>query len=304
MTAPGASKLSGVTILVIAVAFFGALDTTTKIASALAPVIMAIWARYVVQTAATVAVLWPKERSALFRTRRPGLQLIRALLLVLSNALAFLSLRHMNVGEFTAVVMLTPLLLTVAAALMFHEQVSWPRWACVWAGFIGTLAVIRPDVGGFNAAMLLPLLLVVASTVFQLITSRLAKVDGAGAIHLYSGLGGLLISSLALPFAWQALPISTWLVLALMGLLGGFGHFLLIVAFARAPVSRLTPYLYLQILFATLGGWIVFHHLPDGWSAIGMLLIGASGAYGTWLSAREHQQALAEQARLPPHAQP
>ena len=277
----------GIAFILVAVTCFGALDTASKVAAVSVPVLMAVWVRYLVQTLATGAVLWPRQRSALLRTGRPWLQLLRSLLLVTSNALAFLSLAVMHVGEFTAVVMLTPLLLTVVAAWALQESVSWLRWACVIGGFAGTMLVMRPGSDLFQPAMLLPLLLVVSNAAFQIVTSMLAKGDSPGTIHFYSGLGGLVLASLGLPWVWTAQPAWMWSVMLLMGVLGALGHFFLIMAYSRTPVAVLTPYLYLQILFAAFGGWLVFSHVPDSWAVAGMGLIFACGVFGTWLTGRE-----------------
>lgn len=280
-------RIGGVAFIVLALMCFGALDTTSKVAAAVAPVVMALWMRYLVQASSTILILWPRQGRTLLHSRRPGLQLLRAVLLVSCNGIAYVSLAHMHVGEFSAIVMLTPLLLTVVAALGLREPVSALRWACLLGGFAGTLLVMRPGREMFTPALLLPLLLVVANTGFQLVTSTLAKADAPGTIHFYSGLGGLLMTSLALPVAWQALPATVWGILLLVGVFGALGHFLLIMAYARTPVAILTPYLYLQIGFGALGGWIVFSHVPDGWSLAGIALICICGVYGTWLTGRE-----------------
>jgi drug/metabolite transporter (DMT)-like permease len=283
----GSHRLGGIACIVLALACFGALDTSSKVATATVPVVMAIWARCLIQTAATWAVLWPSMRSRLFHTRRPGAQVLRGLLLISTNSIAYVSLAHMPVGEFTAIIMLTPLLLTVLAAWSLHEPVSPLRWLCVGAGFVGTLVVIRPGADIFDWASLLPLLLVACSAAYQLLTRSMARRDEPGTIHFYSGLTGLVVTSALLPFFWRALPAGAWWLLALLGVLGTLGHFLLIMAYQRAPVARLTPYLYLQIFFAALGGWIVFAHVPDAWSLAGIGLIVVSGVFGTWLTGRE-----------------
>ena len=72
-----------------------------------------------------------------------------------------------------------------------------------------------------------------------------------------------------------------------MGLMGTVGHFMLILAFRNASASILTPYLYSQIGFAMLLGWLVFSHVPDGWSLLGMALVAVCGALGAWLTVRE-----------------
>ena len=277
----------GVAFIVLALACFGALDTITKFASATAPLVMALWLRYVVQAGLTSALLWPSRKSALFRTRRPALQALRGLLLLTCSGIAFLSLRVMQVGEFTAIVMLTPLLLTVIAAALLRERVSWLRWLCVLGGFSGAMLVIRPGKELFHWATLLPLVLVAANTGFQALTSRMSRTEDPGTMHFYTGLVGLVVTSALLPLAWQALPWTIWAAIGLIGVLATFGHFLLIVAYTRAPVAVLTPYLYLQIAFATLGGWLVFSHVPDAWSLAGIALVAAGGVFGTWLTGRE-----------------
>jgi drug/metabolite transporter (DMT)-like permease len=80
-----------------------------------------------------------------------------------------------------------------------------------------------------------------------------------------------------------------WLQLLLMGVLASMGHFLLILAYSRAPAAALTPYMYTQIGFAVLGGWLVFDHLPDQWTFVGMGLVALCGALGAWLTVRENR---------------
>jgi drug/metabolite transporter (DMT)-like permease len=172
--APSARRVGGIAFMVAALACFGVLDTITQGVTALVPVIMVLWVRYALQTVLTLGMLGPRLGWRLVRTGRPAMQVLRGLLLMTCSALAIVSLRVMPVGEFTAIVMLTPLLLTVVAAVALHERISWLRWACVLGGMVGTLLVIRPGAGLFQWATLLPLLLVVCNTGFQVLTSRLA----------------------------------------------------------------------------------------------------------------------------------
>lgn len=278
--------------VVLATACFGALDTTAKIASAAVPVVMVMWWRYLFQALVTGIVLGPLRGRALLRTRRPGLQVLRGLTLVLSSGLAFIALRTLPLAEFSALLMLTPLVITVIAARGLGERIPAWRWAMLLGGFAGALVVIRPGADDFNAAMLLPLAVVAASAAYQLLTAKLVKVDDAGTTHFYTGLTGALVGTALLPLSWQALPhAGWWALLVLLGLLSTLGHFLLIQAYGRAPASTLTPYLYCQIGFGTLGGWLAFGDQPDGLSVLGIALIAAFGVAGTWLDAREARAA-------------
>ncbi|MFC5522957.1 DMT family transporter [Polaromonas jejuensis] len=285
--------LAGIALLVAALACFAVLDTTTKAITLSVPVLMALWFRYAFQAIATTVVVLPRRGWSLPPTVHPKFQCLRGVLLLSSSMFAFFSLRYMPVGEFTAIVMITPLAMTVLASFALDERVSVLRWALVAGGFAGTLIIIRPGGERFSWAMLLPLGLVVSNAWFQILTSRLARTEDPVTMHFYTGWVGTLIVSLALPFAWTSLDSWTlWAGLGLMGFMGTVGHFMMILAYARAPVSTLTPFLYAQIGFAMVGGWLAFSHVPDHLSMLGMGMIAVCGAAGAWLAVRESRVAI------------
>jgi drug/metabolite transporter (DMT)-like permease len=135
--------------------------------------------------------------------------------------------------------------------------------------------------------MLLPLGAVVTYSWFQLLTSHMVKTENPLTMHLYTGWVGTLVPSLTLPFVWVN-PTHTELgMLLLMGALGSVGHYFLILAYARSPASTLTPYLYAQIVFAMVGGWLVFGQVPDQWALAGISMIAVCGVGGAWLTSHE-----------------
>ncbi len=273
-------------------ACFATLDTTTQYISTSVPLFMALWFRYAFQAVATTALMLPTRGLSVLKTAHPKFQLLRGVLLLISSTLAFFSLRYMPVGEFTAIVMLTPLVITLLASTSLGEKVSLLRWALVSGGFVGALVIVRPGNEAFNWAALLPLGLVVSNSWYQVLTSKLARTEDPVTMHFYSGWIGALLASLALPFVWTSLPSwSLWGWLVLMGFMATIGHFMLILAYQRTPAATLTPYLYSQIGFAMLGGWIVFGHVPDRMSMLGIGLIAACGAAGAYLAVRESRAA-------------
>jgi drug/metabolite transporter (DMT)-like permease len=283
--------LAGIALVVGASACFSALDTTTKYVSASVPLLMALWFRYFFQAVATTVAVLPVRGMKVWRTRRLAWHLVRGVLLLTSSLLAFASLRYLPVGEFTAIVMITPLVITLLAARMLHEQVSPLRWALVIGGFVGTLIIIRPGAGTFGWASLMPIALVASNAAFQVLTSRLARTEDPVTMHLYTGWTGTAAAFLALPFVWTPLADpALWGWLCFMGLMGTVGHFMLILAYYRAPAAVLTPYLYTQIGFAMIGGVLVFQHVPDHLSLFGIGMIAFCGAAGAWLTVREHRE--------------
>ncbi|OGB86705.1 MAG: hypothetical protein A3G82_03785, partial [Burkholderiales bacterium RIFCSPLOWO2_12_FULL_67_210] len=235
-----AHAMLGIVFLVSATACFAVLDTAVKYVGAFVSVLVAVWFRYTFQAVAVTAVMLPMRGRSLLRTAHPRFQLLRGALLLLVSVLSFISVQYMPVGEFTAIVMITPLVVTLLAALLLKERVSALRWVLVTGGFVGALLVVQPGGDVIGWASLLPLLMVFTYAWFQILTSQMARTEDPMTMHFYTGWVGALLASAALPLAWQVLPDArTFALLCLVGLMGTVGHFLLILAFARTRASTL-----------------------------------------------------------------
>lgn len=285
--------LAGIAMCVAATVFFASMDSTSKVVMlAGVPMLLAVWARYLVQAVLTTAFVLPMGGPGILRTRAPLLHLARGLMLAATTVILFASMRFMPVGEFTAIVLVAPLVITLMAGLFFKEHVPPLRWALLAGGFTGTLVILRPGGESFSAAMLLPLLHIAANTAFQLITSRMARTENPLTMHLYTGWVGALVVMPLLPLVWGTpVTLAMWGLIALMGVLAAVGHLLLILAYQRAPAAALMPTLYAQIPFAMAAGWLLFDHVPDGWALLGMGLIAVCGVGGAVLTIVEQRRA-------------
>lgn len=282
--------LAGIGLLVVAVACFAVLDTTTKKVTAAVPLLMAVWFRYLFQAVFTTGLALQQHGRAVFQTRKPVLQAVRGLLMLLVTLMAFASLQFMPVGEFTAIVMTTPMLVTLLAAKLLDEHVSVFRVGLVLGGFVGTLLIIHPGAQKLGWFTLLPLGMVLANTGFQLLTSHLARTENVLTIQVYTSWVGTLLVALPLYWFWNSIAdVHLWLSLMLMGAAGSVGHMLLVMAFKKAPAATLMPYMYLQIGFAMLGGWLIFHHIPETTALIGAALIALCGCAGAALTLLENR---------------
>lgn len=292
---PAQRPLLGIVLILLAVACFAMLDTSAKLAGATAPVLGMLFVRYMVQALLMGAWLLRPAHRPLLRSAHPRFQCVRGLLLLSVSALGLWGLQLMPVAEFTAVVMLTPVIVTVLAVVLLKERLTRWRWALVIGGFAGALVIVRPGSGLFGLAALIPLAGAFCYAAFQLLTRRMAGLEHPLTTHFYTGVIGAAIASLILlafgaPL-WEALlragPLA-WAQMLGMGLFGTCGHLLLILAFGRAPVSLLMPFTYAQILFAMITGWLAFDHLPDVTSRWSMLIIAACGGAAVWLNARDN----------------
>ena len=285
------AALMGICLLLIADLCFATLDTTSKRVTMVVPLLMAVWARYFFQALLTTAVVLPLKGLAVLKTKHLPQQIVRGLLLVCVTGLAFASLQFMPVGEFTAIVMTVPLLVTLLAARTLGEHVPLRRVVLVCGGFLGTLIIVRPGTQVFGWTLLIPLALVLMNATFQLLTSKMARTEDAMTTQFFTTWVGTAVASV--PLAWFWVPVTdvqVWLELVLMGVSGCVGHFLLILAFERSPAGTLMPYMYAQIAFAMLGDWLVFQHVPDHYSMIGIGLIAVCGTAGGMLTLYEIRQ--------------
>lgn len=279
---------AGVLFIVLATFSFAALDTSTKYAVTLAPVLMLLWFRYVFQAVVTFALRYPVQRMSLLSTPNPRFQTLRGVLLLVTSVCSFFGLQYLPVGEFTAMVMLAPAVATALAAWVLKDHVSPRRWLLMAAGLAGVLLVVRPGGQVFSWAVLFPILLVATYGWFQVLTSRLSGEENPYTTHFYTGLVGALVMSPIVVFSWNtAALLAHWPWFMLIGFLGTFGHLMLIRAYMRASAPVLTPFLYSQIAFATLGGWLVFQHIPDTLAWLGIAVIAASGVGNALLTAHE-----------------
>lgn len=288
MTSSSPVMKAGMAYAVLAMASFVVLDTTNKFLFATVPLLMVLWFRYMFQALITTAVLWPQRGMTLFRAHNVKLQILRGVLLLLCSGLAFLCLLRMPVAEFTAINMLTPLVVTLLAHFVLKEHVSRLRWLFVSGGLLGALLIVRPG-GSLDIQWVwMPLTLVLINALFQILTSHMAKTETPVTTHAYTSWVGALITSLMVYLAWTTeLTAFEWGLMCLSGVAGSVGHMLLIVAFTRAPASNVTPFLYSGVAFATVAGWLVFSHVPDTLALLGMGLIVCCGWGAAWLSHRE-----------------
>lgn len=278
----------GIACAVLASLCFATLDTTSQLIGMAAPIVMVQWLRYLIQTLSSMLVITQAGQWRDLRIRKPGLHISRGLMMLCTTMLGFTSLRYVPVADFTAIVMLTPLVITLASTFVLGEHVPPLRWLLAAGGFAGVIIIIRPFSQVFEPATLLVLLLVFLGAAFQILTAYMMRTESASETHLSSGVTGLLVMSFALPFFWQSLPGHTWALIVVVGLAASTGHLLLNLAFQRVSASVATPYLYSQMGFAALGGWIVFSRAPDLMSWLGMGLIAACGVANAWLAMRSH----------------
>jgi drug/metabolite transporter (DMT)-like permease len=264
----------GIAFAVLAMACLSFSDATSKWVLLSVTPWMVLWFRYAVQALGTALVLAPLRGRAMWRTHSLRWQLLRGVLMVTCSLLAFFCLQRMPVAEFTATVMLTPLVLTALARFVMKEQVSALRWLMVLGGLLGALLVIRPGGQVDPSVGWMALAVVLTYSVFQAVTSHMTRTEDPAVMQLYTGWVGWAVSTLLVINAWVTpQTLHEWALLLMLGLAATLGQYLLIVAFSKAPASLVSPFLYTGVGFSTLMGWWLFDHMPDALAFTGMGLV-------------------------------
>ncbi|WEF23284.1 DMT family transporter [Paracoccus sp. S3-43] len=274
---PANAQTAGIALILAAILGFTLMDATAKHLTQTYHPAQVVWARFV-GNLAIFAVIFRGAMFALMRTRRPGLQFSRALMQLGSVGLFFSSLQVIGLAEATAIMDLNPVLITLGAALFLGERIGPRRLAGIGAALIGALIIIRPGLGVFQPAALLPLAGAFTYAAGALLT-RMARADSVATSVMWSAVVGTLLTSLLVPFVWQPIAMADLWAFALLGVFGTLSQYLLVRAFATAEAGVLAPFGYTGLVWAGLWGWLLFGQLPDPFTVAGAALIVAAGLY-------------------------
>ncbi len=273
-------RLTGIALMCGAVALFACLDTTAKYLNTQMDSLEIAWARYTSAFLLTLIVSNPLTHPALLRSKRMKLQITRSLLLVGSTALNFLALRWLQLDEALSIIFTFPFIVAIASGPMLGEWLGWRRWSAIAFGFAGVLLITRPGFGGMHPAALLSLAATVCYGLYAVITRIVSRVDSNQTSLFYANFIGALVMLPVIPFVWTA-PANWAIALLLMGIgvLGSAGHFCLIAGHKLAPASVLSPFVYTQLIWVVILGYLVFDHVPTGWTMAGAAMVIGSGLY-------------------------
>jgi drug/metabolite transporter (DMT)-like permease len=273
-----AGTVSGPVYLLASTVLLAGTSSVAKVIGDHYPITEILWARHVIPLGMAVLVFAPAMGTRLLRTRSLRLQLLRSSALLAGTLFFFLALQYLPLAETAAIMFASPIITVVLAYPMLGERVSRLSAGAAVVGFVGVVAVIQPFSGQFGLAALLPLGAALASSLYSILTRALGGRDSAATTWFYTSLVGVVATSIGAPFGWvvPAGPIDL-LLLLLLGVLGGAGHFLAIKAYQRTAASVLAPLTYLELAWLTLIGSIVFHELPNLVGLAGIALITVSG---------------------------
>ena len=274
------NRLTGIGLVSLTYLVFALLDGSAKWLVGYMPVIMVVWLRFATHVVVAGAVLFPIKGMALVKTSHWRWHLVRALMFMAMTGINFWALQYLQLTVTSSIFFSVPLIIALASASFLGERLAPGKWIAIITGFAGVLVIVRPWGAEFHPAMLASVVNALLYAVFMMMTRRLAAYDSPETIQYLPAVGAAIglapfaIAAWETPDGWLE-----WTVACLMGVLGGLGHYLLALAHRYAPASVIAPFLYQQVIYMALFGYLVFGDVPSAWVWLGAAVVIGSGLY-------------------------
>ena len=222
---------------------------------------------------------------AAYRPKNVAGQFTRGAVHTFGLVLWFIAVPHITIADTTAIGFIGPIFIMLGAVLVFKEPMRWERWLAAAIGFAGVLIVVGPKLSGSGG--IYTLVMLASSPVFAasfLITKALTRYERPEVIVAWQA---ITVTAFSLPLAllhWQMPSAVQWLLFLLCGLLGSTAHYCLTRSYAVADISATQSVKFLDLVWATLIGWLAFGDAPSNSTLVGGIVICASTI---WIARRE-----------------
>ena len=247
-------------------------------------VMMVVMIRYWFFAAFVIAVSGYKSGGvrAAARTTQPYLQIFRGVLLALEICVTVVAFVVLGLVESHAIFACYPLIIAALSGPVLGERVGWRRWVAIGVGFVGILIILQPGVRVFSPGALIALLAALMFALYGLLTRYAARRDTAATSFFWTGTVGAVVMTAIGLWTWEPMSAPDWRWMALLCVTGALGHFLLIKVYEVSEASAVQPFAYLQLIFASALGMIVFHEPLHLNVALGALVVTGAGLFTLW----------------------
>lgn len=220
-----------------------------------------------------------KAGLVVLRTGRIATHGLRAAINAVSMLLWFTALSLVPLADVTALSLTGPLFVTIGAIMFLGEKVRLRRWLAVGLGAAGALVIIRPGFQVIQLGMILAIIAPATAACAKLLAKSLTRTDPPATVAAYVQLLMTPITLIPALFVWQTPGWSTLGLLAVVGMLGGLGHYLFVKAYSIADISFAEPVMFTRLVWAALFGYLAFAEVPDQWTWIGAAMIVGATTY-------------------------
>ncbi|RMA42586.1 DMT family transporter [Rhodophyticola porphyridii] len=274
----------GIWLMIATTFVFAMQDGISRHLAAEYNVLMVVMIRYWF-FAAFVITIAARQAGGLRRaatTKQPVLQAFRGVLLSLEICVMVGAFVLLGLVESHAVFACYPLLIAALSGPILGEKVGWRRWAAIAVGFLGVLIILQPGVRVFEVEALVPLAAALMFALYGLLTRYAARKDSTATSFFWTGTMGAVVMTAIGSWYWEPMSPPDWGWMAALCVSGAFGHWLLIKVYEVSEASAVQPFAYLQLVFASALGLIVFDETLRSNVVIGAGLVVAAGLFTLW----------------------
>ena len=274
----------GILLMIITTIVFASQDGLSKYLATEYNVYMVVMIRYWFFAAFVISVSSQKtggiKRAA--KTKSPILQIFRSLILVAEMCITILAFTLLGLAETHAIFASYPLIIAMLSGPILGEYVGWRRWLAICVGFIGILIILNPGNGIFSPYALVPLAGAILFALYGLLTRYVGQYDNSSTSFFWTGVvGSIAMTVVGLNF-WDPVSKSDWSIMLLLSASGVVGHYLLIKCYEVAEASAVQPFAYLQLIWASMIGIIIFGEQITTNVLIGACIIVGAGLFTLW----------------------
>ena len=274
----------GILLMIITTIVFASQDGLSKYLATEYNVYMVVMIRYWF-FAAFVISMSSRRTGGIKRvaiTKSPILQIFRSVILVAEMCITILAFTLLGLAETHAIFASYPLIIAMLSGPILGEYVGWRRWLAISVGFIGILIILNPGNGIFSPYALVPLAGAILFALYGLLTRYVGQYDNSSTSFFWTGVvGSIAMTVVGLNF-WDPVSKSDWSIMLLLSASGVVGHYLLIKCYEVAEASAVQPFAYLQLIWASMIGIIIFGEQITTNVLIGACIIVGAGLFTLW----------------------
>ena len=221
-----------------------------------------------------IFLLIPRERLRNFyQTKRHKLHFQRCLSGLIALIAIFIALRKLPLATVVSISFAAPIFITIMSIFFLNEKVGVYRWLAVLVGFIGIVIITEPGLNSFNIYYLYPIIFCIGLSYVAIVIRRLSLTEPIWLIGFYFSFTIMMTSFLTLPYGWIMPSLKDFILLSLVGILGGAANLLLTQSYKFSEVSLVSPLKYLSLLFAIFFGYLIWNEIPSYKTLVGASLV-------------------------------
>mgnify|MGYP006126662995 FL=1 len=216
------------------------------------------------------------------RTKQPILQGFRGVLLAAEICIMVTAFTLLGLVESLAIFSAYTLIVAALSGPILGESVGWRRWAAIGVGFCGVLIILQPGIGVFSPYAIIPVISAFIFALYSLLTRYVARLDSTATSFFWTGVMGCVLMTMVGAFHFENMTSNDWVLMLCLCCTGATGHWMLIRCYEVAEASAVQPFTYLQLVFGSTIGVLIFGEAVKLNVAVGAAIVVTAGLFTLW----------------------